>query len=118
MARIATAGLPSVANPIRVMIVDDSAAIRGVITKMLESEPGIAVVSTVPNGQVALSALPKADADVVVLDIEMPVMDGLTTLPKLLSLAPDVRVIMASTLTQRGAEVSFDALRLGAADYL
>jgi two-component system chemotaxis response regulator CheB len=100
------------------MVVDDSAVIRGLLTKTLETDPEIKVVSTVGNGQAAIDAVKRNDIDVVVLDIEMPVMDGLTALPKLLEAKPGVQVIMASTLTLKGASVSMKALSLGAADYL
>jgi two-component system chemotaxis response regulator CheB len=105
-------------GPYRVMVVDDSAVIRGLLTKTLETDPEIKVVSTVGNGQAAIDALRRTDIDVVVLDIEMPVMDGLTALPKLLETRPGIQVIMASTLTLKGASVSMKALSLGAADYL
>ena len=97
---------------------DDSAVIRGLLTKTLESDAEIKVTSTVGNGQAAVDALKRTDIDVIVLDIEMPVMDGLTALPKLLEARPGVQVIMASTLTLKGASVSMKALSLGAADYL
>ncbi len=105
-------------QPIRVMVVDDSAVIRGFIVRTLEAEPEIVVVASCANGAIALQQLPKAAPDVVILDIEMPVMDGLTALPKLLAADPGLKVVMASTLTQRNAEVSLKALTLGAADYL
>jgi two-component system chemotaxis response regulator CheB len=105
-------------GPYRVMVVDDSAVIRGLLTKTLETDPEIKVVSTVGNGQAAIDALKRNDIDVIVLDIEMPVMDGMTALPKLLEAKPGVQVIMASTLTLKGASVSMKALSLGAADYL
>jgi two-component system chemotaxis response regulator CheB len=110
----ATAG----GGPYRVMVVDDSAVIRGLLTKTLESDAEIKVVSTIANGQAAVDALRRLDIDVVVLDIEMPVMDGLTALPKMLEVRPHLQVIMASTLTLNGASVSMKALALGAADYL
>ncbi|MBI1244204.1 MAG: chemotaxis-specific protein-glutamate methyltransferase CheB [Alphaproteobacteria bacterium] len=100
------------------MVVDDSAVIRGLITRALENDPSIQVVATVGNGQLAIGQLGRTDVDVIVLDIEMPVMDGLTALPKLLEAAPDVKIIMASTLTQRNAQVSLEALQKGAADYI
>ncbi|HVO03006.1 MAG TPA: chemotaxis response regulator protein-glutamate methylesterase [Candidatus Cybelea sp.] len=100
------------------MVVDDSAVIRGLLTKTLESDAEIKVSATVANGQAAIDTLKRTDIDVVVLDIEMPVMDGLTALPKLLEAKPGVQVIMASTLTLKGASVSMKALSLGAADYL
>src|SRR5437773_975428 len=81
----------------------------GLLTKTLETEADIKVVSTVGNGQAAIDALKRLDVDVVVLDIEMPVMDGLTALPKMLEARPGVQVIMASTLTLKGASVSMKA---------
>ena len=108
----------TVANPIRVMVVDDSAVIRGLLTRTLEADPDIAVVASVGNGQMAISALGRADTDVIVLDIEMPVMDGLTALPQLLKVSPDVKVIVASTLTQKNAQISLKALSAGASDYV
>ena len=114
----ASASGGTVANPIRVMVVDDSAVIRGLLTRTLEADPDIAVVASVGNGQMAITALGRADTDVVVLDIEMPVMDGLTALPKLLATSPDVKVIVASTLTQKNAQISLKALSVGASDYV
>ncbi len=104
--------------PIRVMVVDDSAVVRGLTTRLLESDSSIAVVASVPNGEMALKALAREDIEVVVLDIEMPVMDGLTALPRMIELKPDTQVVMASTLTRKNAEISFRALRAGAADYV
>ena len=100
------------------MVVDDSAVIRGLLTKTLETDAEIKVTATVGNGQAAIDTLKRSDIDVIVLDIEMPVMDGLTALPKLLEARPGVQIIMASTLTLKGASVSMKALSLGAADYL
>src|ERR1700747_2742655 len=102
----------------RVMVCDDSAVIRGALARILESDPEIAVVAKVENGKLAVDQVRSAQVDVVVLDIEMPVMDGLTALPQLLRADPGIRVIMASTLTTRGAEVALRALRLGASDYV
>ena len=103
---------------IRVMVVDDSAVVRGLISRHLEAEPGIAVVATAAHGELALAQLARTAIDLVVLDIEMPVMDGLTTLQEIMVRHPGVRVIMASTLTRRNAEISFKALNLGASDYV
>jgi two-component system chemotaxis response regulator CheB len=100
------------------MVCDDSAVIRSAIARILESDPAVRVVARVGNGQAAIEELQRTPVDVVVLDIEMPVMDGLTALPLLLRADPDLRVIMASTLTSRGAEIALRALRLGAADYV
>ncbi len=106
------------AAPIRVMVVDDSAVVRGIFRRTLEAEPAISVVASVNNGQAAVDSLARVSVDVVLLDIEMPVMDGLTALPKLLGIDPTIQVIMASTLTQRNADISFKALAAGAADYI
>jgi two-component system, chemotaxis family, protein-glutamate methylesterase/glutaminase len=105
-------------TPVRVMVVDDSAVIRGLITRALETDPGVQVVATVGNGQLAISQLGRTDVDVIVLDIEMPVMDGITALPELLKTAPDVKIVMASTLTQRNAQISIEAMQKGASDYI
>lgn len=100
------------------LIVDDSAVIRGLVTRWLSEDPGVEVVGSVMNGQEGVRKAGELRPDVVILDIEMPVMDGLAALPGILTAAPQARVIMASTLTQRGAEVTIKALSLGAADYL
>lgn len=102
----------------RVMICDDSLVIRGAIARMLDSDPGIRVVAKVSNGRAAIEELGRTEVDVLVLDIEMPVLDGMAALPLLLRADPGLRVIMASTLTTRGADIAMRALRLGAADYV
>ncbi len=106
------------ADPIRVLIVDDSAVIRGALGRIIDAEDDMTVATTAPNGKVALDALRHTRVDVVLLDVEMPEMDGLTALPLILAAYPDTRVIMASSLTQRGAEVTMHALAMGAADYI
>ena len=106
------------ATAIRVMVVDDSAVIRGLVTSMLEADGQIQVVASCANGAIALQTLNRADPDVVILDVEMPVMDGITALPKLLESRPGTSIIIASTLSQRNAEISLQALALGAADYV
>ena len=103
---------------IRVMVVDDSAVVRGLISRELNADPVIEVVCTASNGQIALNELRRRAIDVVVLDIEMPVMDGLTALGHIAAEYPRVRVIMASTLTRRNAEISLRALQNGASDYV
>jgi two-component system, chemotaxis family, protein-glutamate methylesterase/glutaminase len=102
----------------RVMVCDDSAVIRSAVARALESDHGIRVVARVGNGREALEEARRTAIDVVVLDIEMPVMDGLTALPLLLREHPALKVVMASTLTTRGAEVTLRALSLGAADFV
>jgi two-component system chemotaxis response regulator CheB len=112
-------GKPARADrPVRVMIVDDSAVVRGLVARWIGEEPGLELVACHPNGRLAVADVARSAPDIVVLDIEMPVMDGLETLPLLLRAKPGVRVVMASTLTQRNAEISFRALSLGALDYV
>ena len=103
---------------IRVMIVDDSVVVRGLVSRWVEEEDGLCSVGKFSNGQKAVDGVVDADPDIIILDIEMPVMDGLQALPQILKLVPGVKVIMASTLTQRNAEISLNALSLGAADYV
>jgi len=118
MAIPTLAASPPPADRIRVMIVDDSAVVRGLVTRILEEDPSLAVVASVGNGQMALSALERHDVDVILLDIEMPVLDGMAALPLLLKIDPGVRIIMQSTLTMKGADVSLRAMECGAADYI
>ncbi|MEM7619904.1 MAG: chemotaxis response regulator protein-glutamate methylesterase [Pseudomonadota bacterium] len=101
----------------RVMIVDDSAVFRGLVSQWLIDE-GLDVIARHANGDLAVKNISTNNPDIVILDIEMPVMDGLTALPKLLKCCPNVKIIMASTLTRRNAEVSLKALSLGAVDYI
>ncbi len=118
---IAPFAVPAQAAPAdvaRVLLCDDSAVIRSAMGRMLESDPMVRVVARVANGQQALDAVRRERFDVAVLDIEMPVMDGMTALPLLLRADPGLRVVMASTLTTRGADIALQALRLGAADYV
>lgn len=105
-------------QPLRVMIVDDSSVVRGLLTRLLETQPDVEVASSVSDGQMAINALRRTPVDVVILDIEMPRMDGLTALPLLLEAKPGVQIIVASTLTEKNAEISLKALERGAADYL
>lgn len=109
---------PATDAPLRVMVVDDSSVVRGLLTRLLEQQPDIQVVSSVSDGQMAVNALRRQPVDVIILDIEMPRMDGLTALPMLLEARPEVQVIVASTLTEKNAEISLQALERGAADYL
>ncbi len=109
---------PATTGPYRVMVVDDSIVIRGLIARTLERDPEIKIVASVGNGRMALNVLRRREIDVVVLDIEMPVMDGMTALPLLLRADPQLKIVMASTLTLRGAQISMEALAKGAADYV
>jgi len=105
-------------EPLRVMVVDDSAVIRGLISRWIEAEPDLVVAASIRTGLDAVNQLLRVDPDVVVLDIEMPDMDGIAALPLLLAKKRNLVIIMASTLTRRNAEISLKALSLGAADYI
>jgi len=106
------------AAPIRVLVVDDSAVIRSVLSATLATEPGIAVAGTAADGRQALSRIAADPPDLVLLDVEMPVMDGITTLRELRALHPKLPVVMFSSLTERGAKAAIDALLAGANDYV
>ncbi len=109
---------PNAARPIKVMIVDDSAVARGLLSRWVEEEAELELVARHPNGRLAVEDLEASAPDIVVLDIEMPVMDGFEALPLLLKAKPGLRVLMASALTRRNAEISLKALALGAIDYV
>ncbi|MDF0542513.1 chemotaxis response regulator protein-glutamate methylesterase [Sphingobium sp. H39-3-25] len=99
----------------RVLIVDDSASMRAVLNRILTSDPEIDVIGMAPEPHAAREMIKALNPDVVTLDIEMPGMDGLSFLEKIMRLRP-MPVIMCSTLTARGADASIEALRLGAVD--
>jgi two-component system chemotaxis response regulator CheB len=103
---------------IRVLIVDDSVVIRRLLTDILANDPEIEVVGTAANGNIALAKVPQLNPDLVTLDIEMPELDGLATLPLLRKDYPRLPVIMFNTLTERGAVATFEALARGATDYV
>jgi two-component system, chemotaxis family, protein-glutamate methylesterase/glutaminase len=103
---------------IRVLVVDDSVVIRRLVTHALEEDPLLEVVGSASNGAIALQRIPQFNPDVLTLDIEMPEMDGLETLRHIQREFRHLRVIMFSTLTERGAEVTLQALTLGADDYV
>jgi two-component system chemotaxis response regulator CheB len=100
------------------MVVDDSVVVRGLVARWIEEEPGLAVAASLRNGRDAVDQVERVDPDVVILDIEMPELDGISALPLLLAKKRDLIVIMASTLTRHNAEISLKALSLGAADYI
>ncbi|MGX9963858.1 protein-glutamate methylesterase/protein-glutamine glutaminase [Roseomonas sp. F4] len=109
-------------GPVRVLLCDDSAAARNIMSRMLATDPGIKVIARATDGGDALAqlnAMPVAERpQVVLLDLEMPRMDGMTALPLLLKAAPNTAIIVASALSQRGATVTMAALRAGAVDYV
>lgn len=103
---------------IRVLVIDDSVVIRRLVTHALEEDPAIQVVGAASNGAIGLQRIPQLNPDVLTLDIEMPEMDGLAMLRRVRREYPHLRVIMFSTLTERGAAVTLEALTLGADDYV
>lgn len=112
------ASADSQSRTIKVAIVDDSAVVRGLVARWIDEEPELEVCGRFANGKLAVEGVARMSPDIIILDIEMPVMDGLAALPGLLQNAPDARIVMASTLTRRNAEVSLKALSLGATDYI
>ncbi len=104
--------------PIRLMIVDDAIVVRKALTDTLSRDPDLEVVGTASNGKLALAKLRSLRPDVILLDIEMPEMTGLETIPEIRKIYPQIPIIMFSTLTERGAEATLDALALGATDYV
>src|SRR5271170_1472625 len=105
-------------RPIRVMVVDDAIVVRRLLTRWIATEPDMTMAACLRTGREAVEQIEECDPDVVVLDIDMPELDGISALPLLLKKKPDLVVIMASTLTRRSAEISLRALSLGAADYV
>ena len=100
------------------MIVDDAIVARRLLTRWIGTEPDMMVAASLCTGREAVDQIEASDPDVVVLDIDMPELDGISALPLLLKKKRDLVVIMASTLTRRSAEISIRALSLGAADYV
>ncbi|MGH8180947.1 MAG: protein-glutamate methylesterase/protein-glutamine glutaminase, partial [Steroidobacteraceae bacterium] len=110
-------GAPAAKRPIRVLIVDDSALVRSLLSDILKAAAGIEVVGVAADAHAAREKIKQLNPDVLTLDVEMPKMDGITFLRNLMRLRP-MPVVMVSSLTERGADVTLDALALGAVDYL
>lgn len=102
---------------IRILVVDDSVLIRKLLSDTLSGDDALQVIGTASDGRLALAKIPQLHPDLITLDIEMPVMDGLQTLVEVRKLYPKLPVIMFSTLTERGASATLEALSLGASDY-
>lgn len=101
----------------RILVVDDSVVVRKILTEILSGDPELEVAGTASNGQIALSKFPQLKPDFILLDVEMPEMDGLATLKELRRIDRKVPIVMFSTLTERGAAITLNALSLGASDY-
>lgn len=104
-------------NKISVLIIDDSAVVRTILTEILSSDKGIDVVGTAADPHVAREKIKRLNPDVLTLDVEMPKMDGLSFLSNLMRLRP-MPVVMISSLTEAGADVTLKALGLGAVDFV
>ncbi|MBC7975995.1 MAG: response regulator, partial [Myxococcales bacterium] len=104
--------------PIRILIVDDSVVIRKLLTATLSEVPGLEIVATAALGKIALAKIAECNPDIVILDVEMPEMDGIETLQHIRKLAPRLPVIMFSTKTDHGAAATIEALTSGASDYV
>ncbi len=103
---------------IRILVVDDSVVVRRMVSDALAADPQLEIAGTAANGKIALAKIPQVNPDIVILDVEMPELDGIGTLVGIRKLLPALPVIMYSTLTQRGAEATLDALSKGATDYV
>ena len=103
---------------LRVLVVDDMIMYRKVVSDLLAEIPGVEVVGTASNGKIALSRIASLKPHLITLDVEMPVMGGLETLQEIVTNFSDVGVIMLSTLTKRGSEITMKALELGAFDFI
>ena len=103
---------------IRVFLVDDTAAVRHILTQILEEDPDIVVVGTASDGRQGLDRLQRVEADLLILDVEMPGMGGLEMLKELKVSRPELPVLVFSSITERGAMVTIEALSLGASDYV
>jgi two-component system chemotaxis response regulator CheB len=105
-------------NPIRVMVVDDSVVVRKIVTDVLSADPDIEVVGTAVNGRIAVGKLDQLKPDLITLDLEMPEMNGIEAVRAIRATRSRVPIVMFSTLTERGASATLDALAAGANEYV
>jgi two-component system chemotaxis response regulator CheB len=107
-----------VAEPVNVLVVDDSALMRNLVSKIVEATPGLAVADRAMNGMFALQKIPRCDPDVIVLDLEMPNMNGIEFLKERKRLGIEIPVIILSSAARKGAQITMEALSLGASDFI
>ncbi len=105
-------------QPLRVLVVDDTILYRTIVSEILTAIPGVEVVGTAAHGEIALAKVAELAPDLITLDVEMPVMDGLTTLKRLQEIKSKALVVMVSTHTRHGAAITLEALQLGAYDFI
>ena len=105
-------------NKINVLVVDDSALMRNLVSKIINSSPNLNVVATAMNGKFALEKIPQCNPDIIILDVEMPVMNGLQFLQERKNRKIDIPVIMLSSVTSEGAVVTMQCLEMGACDFI
>lgn len=117
-AAAASPPLPSASDRTRVLVVDDSVVVRGLVSRWLSESGKFEVVGTASNGRIAINRMNEVEPDIVLLDLDMPELDGLSALPQLLAKRPTASIVVVSTLSQRNADISLRCLSLGAIDYL
>ena len=105
-------------DPVSVLVVDDSALMRNLVSKIIEASPGLAVADKAMNGIFALEKIPRCNPDVIVLDIEMPGMNGIDFLKERKRLGIEIPVVILSSVATEGAAVTMEALSLGASDFI
>ncbi len=103
---------------IRVLIVDDAVVIRKILTDVLSEDPDVEIAGVAANGKIAVQKITQCSPDIITLDVEMPEMNGIETVKKIRETHPKIPIIMFSTLTERGAHTTLDALSAGASDYV
>ena len=105
-------------DPVSVLVVDDSALMRNIVSRIIEATPGLVIADTAMNGVFALQKIPRCDPEVIVLDLDMPEMNGIEFLKERKRLGIDIPVIILSSVAKEGADATIEALTLGASDFI
>lgn len=105
-------------DKVSIALVDDSGVIRGVLARILTQNPNTEIIASVSNAETGVNIARLKKPDILILDVEMPVMDGITALPKIIEASPETKVIMCSTLTEREANITMKAMSLGAINHM